>query len=460
MGPPLVYNGIEAYYPGTLSLEQVQILFRHGERTPVHRSIQQWSKWGFPIFWPLCASSQSTRTLAVDPDLSHVFTMGYEREIETLTEEDPSPLFTNAGKKGVCLEGQLTDKGRISANQLGKQIRELYIDRLAFLPSFYNVPSDIYMRTTSIQRSRETLLQLITGLYPGPSLQTLPKILERFPFEENLYPMAGNCARIRELRKQFVEASAKYWDPKLEEPSEVFKQILSGSDKKIAVGGGGETDSAWAIIDTYASAVSHNITTPAAFENRDAVNLVGRAALDSEFIGFDKNQEMKRLGMGRFLGEVLHRMTVGDPIIAGNKEEATKLLGKEFKTANKIPLLALYAAHDSSIGALLATMGVFDNRWINFTTHITFELFKEKVESNKWLAGKPSQFVRVKYNGKPMSLPACQAAGQHYGEDKSLCTMAAFKSFVNSVAPHNWGSECTTNLGKSAPELGEVEHRI
>lgn len=110
-------------------------LLLSGERTAVHRSTQQWEKWNFPIFWPLCDSSRFSLTGIVNPAAKPhpVSAFPYEREIETLTDETPSPLFTNAGKDGLCLEGQLTDKGRLSGYRLGEQLRALYIDRLGEL---------------------------------------------------------------------------------------------------------------------------------------------------------------------------------------------------------------------------------------------------------------------------------------------------------------------------------------
>ena len=38
--------------------------------------------------------------------------------------------------------------------------------------------------------------------------------------------------------------------------------------------------------------------------------------------------------------------------------------------------MALYGTHDTTVAAILATLGVSDNRWPCFTSNITFELFK------------------------------------------------------------------------------------
>ncbi|KAK9364751.1 histidine phosphatase superfamily [Lipomyces kononenkoae] len=458
MGPPLVFTGVEDHYPGNLTLKQVQILFRHGERTPVFRSIQQWDKWGFPIFWPLCESSCSSRVGLINPKIKQVTTFEYEREIETLTEEDPSPLFANAGRKGICTEGQLTDKGRLSGHYLGEQMRELYVDKLAFLPRNFTKPSDIYLRSTGIVRSTETLQAVFNGLYPLNGHSATPKILERFPFEENLHPNVP-CRRLRELQTQFRNAGAKKWNPKLEEVSPVLKDILSSPEAKITVGG--NQNAAWAIIDTYSSALAHNVKTPPGFADRQVVNTVAKAALESEFLGYQKNAEMKQLGMGRFFAEVLQRMTIGDPVVSDSAAEISQMLGqKETKVYRKVPKLALYGAHDSSIGAILCALGVFDYRWINFTSHITFELFEENLKPSMWSLGGPGKFVRIKYNGRPVTISACQQRGRHWEGDQSFCTLAAFQEFVSTVTPKDWSSQCNEHLGDQAPELNEVTESV
>ncbi|KAK9461644.1 histidine phosphatase superfamily [Lipomyces oligophaga] len=462
MGPPILAPSIDIkdQYPSNLQLNQVQIIFRHGERTPVHRTLQQWDKWGFPIFWPLCQSSCFSLTGIVNPNAQPhlVSAFPYEREIETTTGETPSKLFTNAGKEGICLEGQLTDKGRLSSYKLGEQIRALYIERLAFLPRTFVEQEDVYLRTTSIVRARETLQQVFAGIYPFSKASVPPKIYERFPFEENLYPTTGPCPRLRELMVQFIDASAKKWDPLLIDAAKGFAPILSSESKTITVGSSKESDNSWALIDTYASALAHNIPTPPCFNDRKAVNLLARASLDADFSGFEFNSEMQKLGMGRFFDEVLTRMIRGDRVVSRNEAEIVKMLDskKDKLSIWRKPKLALYGAHDSSIGALLATMGVLDRKWINFTSHIVFEHFQETDQTlgkSSWLStAKPKEYVRIRYNGQPLDLPACSAAGDHLEGQRSLCTMEAFTEFVKRVSPKDYTKECNENLKTPPPE--------
>lgn len=60
----------------------------------------------------------------------------------------------------------------------------------------------------------------------------------------------------------------------------------------------------------------------------------------------------------------------------------------------------------------------------------------EEVPQNKKATSKdpPAQFVRLLYEGKPLKIPACQAAGKHHPQDKSLCTLESFMELSKRVS--------------------------
>lgn len=69
--------------------------------------------------------------------------------------------------------------------------------------------------------------------------------------------------------------------------------------------------------------------------------------------------------------------------------------------------MALYGTHDTTVAAILATLGVSDNRWPCFTSNITFELFKGRQRGGGLLSflRRDEYFVRMRYNQKVVSLP-------------------------------------------------------
>lgn len=65
-------------------------------------------------------------------------------------------------------------------------------------------------------------------------------------------------------------------------------------------------------------------------------------------------------------------------------------------------------------------------------------------------------YVRLRYNDKVMSVPACKAQGMHFEGDDSLCTLEAFKRVVDGYTPKNWKRQCGEKLegDRNVPGLG------
>lgn len=55
-------------------------------------------------------------------------------------------------------------------------------------------------------------------------------------------------------------------------------------------------------------------------------------------------------------------------------------------------------------------------------------------------------YVRIRYNDKIMQVPGCKAEGKHLEGDTTFCTLEAFKSVVDKFTPKNWKSACMSKL--------------
>jgi acid phosphatase len=95
---------------------------------------------------------------------------------------------------------------------------------------------------------------------------------------------------------------------------------------------------------------------------------------------------------------------------------------------------AIYSGHDSTMAPLIATFSAFDHRWPKFNSHLTLELFESSTQDN--------HYVRVRYNDKVLELPACQNDDKHHPNDKSLCTLKAFLTLIDSHIPKDYIQEC------------------
>ena len=95
---------------------------------------------------------------------------------------------------------------------------------------------------------------------------------------------------------------------------------------------------------------------------------------------------LKRLGVGSILGDILDRFHFAS-------------------TSRTTQKMALYGSHDTTVAAILSTLGVFDRRWPQFTSNVTFELFKAQRGGILSFVKKDQHYVRVRYNQDVVKLP-------------------------------------------------------
>ncbi|XP_020279226.1 testicular acid phosphatase homolog [Pseudomyrmex gracilis] len=129
-------------------VELVQVLMRHGERTPSLDEIKM-----------------------------------YPNDRYNVSTYEPWGL------------GQLTNQGKHTEYQLGQILRQRY-DKL--LGSIY-YPEDIYAFSTNIDRTKTSLNLMLAGLYPPTSVQMWNPNLAWFPIPTHYAPMESN-----NLLKYFV----------------------------------------------------------------------------------------------------------------------------------------------------------------------------------------------------------------------------------------------------------------
>ncbi len=62
-------------------------------------------------------------------------------------------------------------------------------------------------------------------------------------------------------------------------------------------------------------------------------------------------------------------------------------------------------------------------------------------------------YIRVRYNDKVMTVPACRKPGNHLEGNESFCTLETFKRVVDGFTPKNWKGQCGMNLDGEARGL-------
>ncbi|KAK4550434.1 hypothetical protein LTR36_000012 [Oleoguttula mirabilis] len=489
---------LAALYPPTLELQRVQILLRHGERTPVNA---RFKNTGLPVHWPYCEAARNFRYVILSADRSWD-TLHWKRRLETFGPNDAPALAAgpNGEVDSVCQPGELTDRGRETTLALGQRTRNLYVDQLGFLPASLDAASShtIYLRSTPIQRALESTQQAFTGLYPpasrAPDLQP-PSIVTRSFQDETLYPNEGACKRFAQLSAAFAERTAELWNDS-PELAYVNKKIGKWMPKESPIVKVDSHPRLSGIMDTINATLAHGPATklPSEFYNKQVVANIDRICTEEWFVGYQESNEYRKLGIGGAVGDITQRMVEHVSGKAGSGSDA----GGDFK-------LSLSGCHDTTLAATLTALGAFNalsDKWPNYTSSIAFELFRRKdrpatpvtsstgaiwpSKEQTWWSSlfsssssppttSPSArtpihdmstsergrlddyFVRLRYNDRPLTLPFCQQAGRHLEGDEGLCTLAAFKEAADSFTPKNWKAECSMNLGE--PGLRPVVER-
>lgn len=92
---PYTDEELRTLYPSGLELQQVQILLRHGERTPVSPRFQNA---GLKAFWPYCAAVRHMRSAVLerghDGNGTVFSTLEWKRRLETFGPNDAPVIAT------------------------------------------------------------------------------------------------------------------------------------------------------------------------------------------------------------------------------------------------------------------------------------------------------------------------------------------------------------------------------
>ncbi|KAF2150793.1 acid phosphatase [Myriangium duriaei CBS 260.36] len=497
---PYSESELKRLYPDSLQLEQVQVLLRHGERTPVNARFQNA---GLQPYWPYCNAAQRMRSVLLSQS-GDWDSMTYRRKLETFdSKDDSATLAKSSGSEagGICLPGELTDVGRRTTLNLGTRLRDLYIARLQFLPGHLSetTQSQIYIRATPIPRALESVQQTFLGLYPmssrGPDL-SIPSIITRQASDETLFPNEGACKRFRQLAMAFGDRAAQIWNdsPELRYVTSKIGKHMPAESPAVKVDSHPRLSG---VMDTINSTLAHGPATklPAEFYDPKLIANIDRIAVEEWFAGYRESNEYRRLGIGALVGDVTARLVERARAAHHASQGKTNALapGQDVR-------FALSGCHDTTLAAILASLGAYDNEpWPPYTSHIAIELLREREPASAGASspsalrssfGSPSAslwsrlfpststptssrttlssftpndtaplqgfYVRLRYNDRVMHVPGCAPEGKHRDGDESLCTLIAFKEVVDKFTPRSWKTECGMNLDKSAlPEKSE-----
>jgi acid phosphatase len=359
---PLSDAQLALWYPNTLRVVGVQVVLRHGERVPTADHFPDF----LPKIWQLCWSPEIFGQFTAEgTTASFVY-----RDLD----QNGTPVVHPTGH---CDFGQLTDKGRSSLVHLGAHLRNLYAHQLRLLPSTWTSADDVFVRATDSPRTQHSALSLLVGLYPPPSRpmsSAPPRLYTVSPNSEYIHP-TRMCPRAKQWWEEVRDANpalpAAISHLRAEHPA-VASYIDACQDSGHSV--------LSAVSDTFVTLLAHGLPLPPNVTVAAVRDLWAVVSLET-WQPYQTTPDLSRLIAGRLIGELVDRI---DAATAGNP----------------FSRLAVYSAHDITVGPLLATLGLFDGRLPTYAATVQVELLKETADTGRF-------HLRLWYNGRPLPLPFC-----------------------------------------------------
>lgn len=280
--------------------------------------------------------------------------------------------------------------------------------------------------------------------------------------DETLYPNHEFCPRLAELAAQFSKIAAKKWNN-----TEEMAYVQEKLSKWMPMGERLGVDShppLLAVLDAINTTISHGPLTrlPDEFYDDKIRKFVEEVVIEEMYRGYKVFPEFRTLGIGSEAGGIMSR--INDYV----KWEGNHVSNSQKGGTTGPPEFALFGCHDSTIAALLSSLGCFGSEdavheWPGFTSHVAFELWRDGLsclgpkdigmsstglnipsnthltpdnhsrpihphkqmtpkEDNYWSSAE-KYYVKLRYNGQALEIPGCKLQGNHLEGDKSMCTL-------------------------------------
>lgn len=341
------------------------------------------------------------------PLLADTSTLEYVHTVWRHGDRTPAEyLFPDDWKKWPEGLGELTGEGAAQQYRLGQWLRKRYG---AWLDEKFN-RNTIYIRSSDYNRTLMSAQANMAGLFPpktpiaeGLMWQPIPVHTRPKPMDKELYEEVRCPVAEAEMNAQWKSKKADGIRTKYANELQFFSEKLSLPNM--------ELKATWRIYDNLFCEKQHKITWPVWMNSTifDRVDALYNEVSQLEF----HTETMRRLRGGTLLEEIFHRF--------GAKADGT--LGQEAK-------FFAYSAHDSTIAALLATLGIFYDIYPKYATCLLIEMHKLQ---------NSTRVIRVFHKNETdvdrlieYSIPGCDAP----------CTLENLGKDLSRYFPEDWETEC------------------
>ncbi|KAJ1834699.1 hypothetical protein LPJ63_001749 [Coemansia sp. RSA 2711] len=404
------YPSVQSYtsLPGA-TLEFVQAVVRHGDRTPVSYIPNDDSTWR--------CDGVEEETYLHGAGESKDNTTGSFKQLVLIPKWNGKYGFSNQLWQGSCEEGELTDRGKRQHNTLGTQLRSIYVNKLGYLPANLNSTDEVYLRTTHIWRTKNSAESLLGALWPKRGI-TPQAAIPMHTYPKRIETMYGNrdaCPGISTVNAQIMES--KTYQDFLREQGPLMARLADIMD----VRGSGWTTGWDKFFDVLNARHCHDMKLPCSRANSTQC----ATAADVVQATRNANHEWRYKYRDSPLGNDLLRLDIGSFVGTLRDQMQDHINGH----AGKLKL-ALYSGHDSTVWPLLFVLraGSRQSLWPPYASNLIFELWKQP---------DGSRVIRVIFNGEVLQLDESEKWC-----DMNACPVDTFFKHVEAFIPSNITSEC------------------
>ena len=303
---------------------------------------------------------------------------------------------------------------------VGTKVGYRYKTQLGLLSPEWD-PSEIAVRSTNSARTIETALELLNGMYPARSRSIPVRIELHAVSAETMYPHSS-CSFLGASYKAYRTSEAR------SKIKSELKQLFDKSEFKSEE----EYDfftrrSLPALCNTLSTLQGHGFPLPQGIRPDHVDSVCDMSGKEYDAM-YRSDPRMTRLGIGRFLGEVVD--VLKNKVESDLSETSPEQLLGVTNTSEASPAkFVLMSGHDNTIAPLIMSLGILSGTHPPMGSGLAFELYKQSARQTE-----PEFFVQLVYSGQPLPLPEC--------DYKFMCPFDKFTQIVTPKTPSNYHAEC------------------